>query len=746
MRKLIIITILCLVSVFAKGQVYQLMPQYGYDAKRMNFDSTLSIPSFCGVPSLLSNKTKKAAIAYDSCNNRFYYYNPKTLVWDYIKSVDTTSLSNRINLKLSISDTSGMLSVYLRKIDTTNKFVNSVVKVNDSTFRVFKGSTSTDITLSGNTGVATKLTTTVYNKSGALIPKGSVVYIDGAHSSLYPSIALAKANSEETSAYTFGVVENDISNMSLGVVVQVGVVTNLNLPTSSYTDGETLYLSPTVAGGYTTTKPLAPNHYVAIGTVIRAHPNFGTIVVAIRNGFQLDEMSDVQIPAVPNDSTLLQFSRVDSLWHSVSVTNAIGTKYIKPSDTATMLTPYARINLVNTKFTLPSLTSGSVLFSDGSTISQNNSNFFWDNTNNRLGIGTASPLFAIHSTGSIRGNALFAATSATIGGTSSANASSVLEMISTTKGFLSPRMSTAQMNAISSPATGLNIFNTDDSSNYVYRGTTSGWKSLAFGNIYSTDGSLPNPRSLTLNGQSLTFIGTTSTRFFANGNVGINQTTDAGYKLDVNGTARFSGAVTGGTNNGTFGDIILDYNTGTRRIKPAVNSLDITDASGNIGFHVDATGTTISSAMNQTSLVRGLGTLVYSSGTNQALTFGLNGAYQAHLIPFADIVANGYASTASSNKNTTLRIYTTNTTSGTYGNIILSHNGTSKTGNILVGTSTDVSTAIMNIESTTQGFLPPRMTTTQRDAISSPAAGLIIYNTTTNKHQGYNGTTWNDFY
>jgi hypothetical protein len=116
------------------------------------------------------------------------------------------------------------------------------------------------------------------------------------------------------------------------------------------------------------------------------------------------------------------------------------------------------------------------------------------------------------------------------------------------------------------------------------------------------------------------------------------------------------------------------------------------------------------------------------------------------LIPFADIVANGYASTASSNKNTTLRIYTTNTTSGTYGNIILSHNGTSKTGNILVGTSTDVSTAIMNIESTTQGFLPPRMTTTQRDAISSPAAGLIIYNTTTNKHQGYNGTTWNDFY
>ena len=51
------------------------------------------------------------------------------------------------------------------------------------------------------------------------------------------------------------------------------------------------------------------------------------------------------------------------------------------------------------------------------------------------------------------------------------------------------------------------------------------------------------------------------------------------------------------------------------------------------------------------------------------------------------------------------------------------------------------SSAILDIRSTTKGFLPPRMTTTQRDAISSPAAGLIIYNTTTNKLNVYT-TTW----
>jgi len=68
-------------------------------------------------------------------------------------------------------------------------------------------------------------------------------------------------------------------------------------------------------------------------------------------------------------------------------------------------------------------------------------------------------------------------------------------------------------------------------------------------------------------------------------------------------------------------------------------------------------------------------------------------------------------------------------------------------GNVGVNSgSTDVASAQLHVTSTTKGFLPPRMTTANRDAIASPAAGLIIYNTSTNKHQGYNGTTWNDFY
>jgi hypothetical protein len=68
------------------------------------------------------------------------------------------------------------------------------------------------------------------------------------------------------------------------------------------------------------------------------------------------------------------------------------------------------------------------------------------------------------------------------------------------------------------------------------------------------------------------------------------------------------------------------------------------------------------------------------------------------------------------------------------------------TDNIGIGTGTPNSKALIDMTSTTKGFLPPRMTTTQRELISSPPAGLIIFNQTTSKHEGYTGTTWSAFY
>ena len=62
--------------------------------------------------------------------------------------------------------------------------------------------------------------------------------------------------------------------------------------------------------------------------------------------------------------------------------------------------------------------------------------------------------------------------------------------------------------------------------------------------------------------------------------------------------------------------------------------------------------------------------------------------------------------------------------------------------NLGVGTTSPHASALTDLTSTTQGFLPPRMTTTQRNAIASPAIGLLIFNITTNCLNFYTGAAW----
>jgi len=66
----------------------------------------------------------------------------------------------------------------------------------------------------------------------------------------------------------------------------------------------------------------------------------------------------------------------------------------------------------------------------------------------------------------------------------------------------------------------------------------------------------------------------------------------------------------------------------------------------------------------------------------------------------------------------------------------------SSIGQVGIGTQTPNSKAALDVTSTSQGLLPPRMSTIQRDLIVSSPAGLVIYNTTTNSLEYYNGTLW----
>lgn len=116
------------------------------------------------------------------------------------------------------------------------------------------------------TQVAQETHVVARNITGSTIVNGTAVYISGA-SSDRPTISLAKADAQATSERILGIATMDIPNASEGKVCIAGLVRNLN--TSGYSAGDTLYLSPTVAGAFTGTEPVAPNVVVHMGHVIK---------------------------------------------------------------------------------------------------------------------------------------------------------------------------------------------------------------------------------------------------------------------------------------------------------------------------------------------------------------------------------------------------------------------------------------------------------------------------------------------
>lgn len=61
-----------------------------------------------------------------------------------------------------------------------------------------------------------------------------------------------------------------------------------------------------------------------------------------------------------------------------------------------------------------------------------------------------------------------------------------------------------------------------------------------------------------------------------------------------------------------------------------------------------------------------------------------------------------------------------------------------------VGTTSPHSSSILEIQSTTKGFLPPRLSLIERNSITNPAEGLLIYNTIYDCLQFFNGISWFD--
>jgi hypothetical protein len=488
-------------------------------------------------------------------------------------------------------------------------------------------------------------------------------------------VDLALATSDPLSAETIGLVTETINNNQEGFITTSGLVRGINttgsLQGETWADGDILYLSPTTAGRATKVKPTAPNHLIILGYVIHAHINQGSIFVKVDNGYELDELHNVKITTAANNNVLAYTSATD-IWENKTVATALG------------FTP------------VPSTRS--------------------------------------------------------------------LTINGTTQDLSADRTFT-----------------------------------ISSSNIYNADGSLTGARTLTLNSFALTILGTTSSRFFANGNVGIGTTTDAGYKLDVSGSARansiFFGAglpsvlsadpttaLTNITTAGTsvrigdnVGSTISGYQTYVT--SPGIADRQYTSGEGGVmmlgstlGFNRTFSPTSgtgvfnilrLSSTINQTGGASGITRGLY---INPTLTAAAN--FRAIETTAGRIVISDTATVTGTNAtslldlsqtwNTTgapiaLKVNITDTASASLSDLISLQVGGSVrfrvlksgfftfntggeiAGNLTIGGSTIDASSQLEVRSVTKGFLPPRMTTTQKNAIASPASGLVVYDTTLGK-------------
>ena len=391
--------------------------------------------------------------------------------------------------------------------------------------------------------------------------------------------------------------------------------------------------------------------------------------------------------------------------------------------------------------------------------------------------------------------------------------SSMLTCVSSTKGFLPPRMTTTQRDAINSGTftTGLTLYNTTDNKLQFYNG--SAWTDAAGGdNIYTANGTLTGNRTVTIpaNG-NITFSSTGGFSFYV-GQIymspyGEVRTPSAGrFKINSFSTELVSNYLRLYANNyitGTLTGFVTV--SGTTAITHSINArLGVigksTTSTTDYAFRVQdsaaadmfslrddgafALGKGATSLTNTNvvigqnakdnnvssanSVVIGKNAQLYNAASqHSAIAIGESanarlygvaiGRYSTHYGTTATTV--GY-SAFSGPKGVAIG-YNSGVAGGTTSDVMnIGYDAGSTGANSIVlnvsGSGASPATAnafgVYMTSNTTpdfrvignEGLIPPSITTTVRDAISSPNSGSTIYNTTDNKLQFYNGSAWTD--
>jgi predicted heme/steroid binding protein len=205
----------------------------------------------------------------------------------------------------------------------------------------------------------------VKNSTGSPIPKGTAVMFAGTDgASGHILIAPFLANGTYPSSYFMGVTAQAIANGSFGQVTQFGEIDGFD--TSIYSAGALLYASTTVAGGFQTTAPTAPNNIVLVAATLNSKNN-GTILVRPTLGSNINDDEGVLITS-PSNNQVLAYNSTSTLWVNSSITSVIGYTPVPTTRQLTIngTTYDLSANRTWSVGTVTSITAGSGL--DGGTI------------------------------------------------------------------------------------------------------------------------------------------------------------------------------------------------------------------------------------------------------------------------------------------------------------------------------------------------------------------------------------------
>jgi hypothetical protein len=139
----------------------------------------------------------------------------------------------------------------------------------------------------------------VYNDSGGTINNGEVVYASGKEDTEDRlTIDKAQADAQNTSR-VLGFATHDIEDSSFGYVTQFGYVHDLD--TSSFSDAESIWLDPDIAGAFTNVEPQSPNVSVFLGFVVDSHATTGNLFITTLGNTSGDTLvsaaTEVTVPA-----------------------------------------------------------------------------------------------------------------------------------------------------------------------------------------------------------------------------------------------------------------------------------------------------------------------------------------------------------------------------------------------------------------------------------------------------------------